>query len=131
MDYFKVLPTDERYRNLNFCQKSVLVYQIEKSKKQEYELYQSILDSLKMYINPTLYKKEIEARGGTSSSYQKVNSEFEQQSRSARLYGKPELSPEMKQALDSFRDLEKNPDAQKVDVGAIDLSDINDDEVLG
>jgi len=84
-----------------------------------------------MYINPEMYKKEMEMRGGTVDTWQKVNRDYEHQSRTARLYGKPELSPEMKQALDSFKDLEKDPNVKKVDLGPLDSSDINEEEVLG
>lgn len=132
MDYFKALPTEERYRNLNFYQKSVLAYQIEKSKKQEFDFYLSILDSLKMYINPEMYRKELSLRGNkVDSSWDKKNSEFEQHSRTARLYGKPELSPELKKAVEGFKDFSKEESAKAANVGPITVSDINEEEVLG
>jgi hypothetical protein len=84
-----------------------------------------------MYINPELYKKELEARGGSSDNWQKVNSEFEHQSRTAKLYGKPELSPELKQALESYRDMSNDQNVPKVGLGNVTSSDINEEEVLG
>jgi len=84
-----------------------------------------------MYINPGLYKEELALRDGTTNPWQKVNNEFAQHSRTAKLYGKPELSPEMQQALDSYKQTMESKDTTKVDIGAINVSDINEEEVLG
>ena len=89
-----------------------------------------------MYINPELYKKEREMRGDGTDSWQKTNSDFDHQSRTARLFGKPELAPEMAEALKNFKDFEKDPNVKKVDLSTLNQpgtteSDINEDEVLG
>lgn len=79
-------------------QKMVLANFIRDEKEHENELRLSVVDQIKVYINPEMYLKELEARGEKSPSG-KYNSEFDQHSISARLTGKPKLSPEMEKAV--------------------------------
>jgi hypothetical protein len=109
----------------------VLTSQIEKSKKREYDLLRAELDTLKLYINPALFQRELEMRGMSTSRYEKVNRDFAMQSKTNMLFGKPMLSPEMQEALDGFKTGQNEPERPAKDIGTIDLSDIPENEVLG
>jgi hypothetical protein len=109
----------------------VLTSQIEKSKKQEYDLLRAELDNLKLYINPEMFQKELEMRGMKIAKYEKTNKDFAMQSRTARLFGRPMLSNEMQKALDEFKQIQGNPNIKKTEIGPIDVSDIKEEEVLG
>lgn len=84
-----------------------------------------------MYINHDMYKEELRLRGKDVGTWEKKNSEFEQHSRTARQTGKPELSPELKKALENYKVINKNENIKQVNIGPINVSDINEEEVLG
>jgi hypothetical protein len=85
---------------------------------------QSLFDSVKMYINPIAFQKEMLARGDldwiddldeteinkikfNTGQGGKYNHEFEQHSRTARMTGKPVLSKDMQEAIESGHEMRK------------------------
>lgn len=109
----------------------MLTSQIEKSKKQEYDLLRAELDNLKLYINPVMFQKELEMRGVQASGYEKINRDFAMQSRTNKLFGKPMLSAEMQKALDGFKQINETQNLKITEIGPINISDINEEETLG
>jgi len=111
ISYFKVLPTDPRYRDLNLLQKLVLASAIDQDFTKKYEWDKSLFDSVKMYVNPEMFVKEMEFRGempkgegnkifNRVSKFEKVNSEFIQHSITARNTGKPKLGADLQEAIE-------------------------------
>lgn len=74
--YFKILPTDKRFRSLNTFQKLMLVSQINKDLKTKIDLGMNVADKMFLFMNPELWVKEKERTGKLKSKYIKTNADF-------------------------------------------------------
>jgi len=96
--YFKILPTDDRYRNLNLAQKLVILSAIG-------DYYGGIGD----LINVGFKRIDSYFGGGTESNdeYVHENAFFEQQSYIGKQTGKMQSPPALREAIEEFYESEK------------------------
>jgi hypothetical protein len=94
---------------LNLLQKIVLLSCVEKDKEEALKIQRALLDSLKLYINPAIFKQEMTARemaegpvGGSHKGWDKVNQDFDNQSKTNALLGHPELCKPLAEAVANF-----------------------------
>jgi len=78
------------------------------------ELINNLLDVLKMYINPQIFKEELVQRGEYIDEYAKVNSEFEQQSKIGHATGYMQSSERVTAYLEKFYSTDSVDDAGTV-----------------
>jgi len=75
---------------------------IEEDFKDKFDLAKIFLDSMKMYINPELYKDEYAYRTTGKLAGQSVNMDHKRQRETGRLYGKQRSSPIVQRAIDKL-----------------------------
>lgn len=66
------------------------------------DLIKGVLDSLKLYINPSIFKEELASRGDYVDEYNKINSEFENQSKIGHATGYTQSSEQVRNYLEKF-----------------------------
>jgi hypothetical protein len=116
LTFFRVLPTDPRYLNLNLFQKFVLLSQIGKHKEYKFNLTNGMLNQLKMYINPILFKQECDSINDTIKPYERVNKDFAKQATSGRMTGHVKLSSDMEAGINAYNEARKDPNRQFLSV---------------
>lgn len=129
IEHFKVLPTDERFRSLNFFQKLMLSSIIGKKFEEYATIIDQVVKRVTFYINPDVYKMEQDHIDGKAAPNERVNQEFMQHSLSAMATGKPEVSPLMQAALNKLGELKRQK--PKLHTLRIPTDEGNPDEVLG
>jgi hypothetical protein len=88
-----------------------------------------MLDALKFYINPEMYKTEKEYEAGTHESQIRENRDFAQHYRSAIAGGGIKLSPEMRKVLDDMKEKKRKEKEQKnLRIQSIDGVDPSEDD---
>jgi len=80
----------------------VLLSVIDANLEEKAEVIKTVLDSLKMYINPAIFKEELISRGELVDDYARVNSEFEEQSRIGHATGYLQSSERVQDYLRKF-----------------------------
>jgi hypothetical protein len=127
LTYFKILPTDPRYQNLNLIQKIILLSAIDKDLFDKFEIAKGFIDHIKFYINPEIYKAE---KGWESpeESGQQQNTLFEEHSRMGRKYGVIHSPKRMKDAISEFYGSQKKETKKKEEI--IFIND-NEEDTLG
>lgn len=80
----------------------MLLNMIGEDKKEKFTLMEKVFQKLTFYINPEMYMNEEQIKKTGHLPGQSINMEFKRHSESARKYGKPDLSPMMRQALDNI-----------------------------
>jgi hypothetical protein len=84
MRYFKVLPTENRFKNLTIYQKLILSSSIKEEQEDYAGLIDRSLDVLTLYINPKLFSDTHKDK----DDYSRKNSQFDIQSRVGKETGK-------------------------------------------
>ena len=108
---------------------------MDKEYKSKFKIDKSMLDALKFYINPEMYKaeREHEANGGKSAMVRE-NREFAQHYRSMMAGEGVKVSPAMQKALDAIKERRRKEKEQKnirvQDISGAEPVD-DDDEALG
>lgn len=102
MVHFKVLPTEERYQKLNKVQKILLSYAVGKRNEDLIKVSLNLLDQVKFYVNPEIYKAEQDAKEGKTEEYTKRNIEFEYQSQMGTETGKLKSRKYVRDAIEQF-----------------------------
>lgn len=74
------------------------------------EIAKGIMDQLKLYINPEIYKLEHDE---DAQSYEKINSEFKRHSYIGKETGKMQSKKPMLEAIQEFEEWKKNPTGTK------------------
>lgn len=86
--YFKILPTDKNYQNLNLLQKIVLLSAIDKDLFEKLDIAKSFVNQIKAYVNPELYMKLEQEKEHKEEDFIRKNSDFERVSQVGMATGK-------------------------------------------
>ena len=75
--HFKVLPTEDRWKNLSFLQKIILYKEITKDKEETSKIINDILESLQPWLDKDLWTNIKEAKTDVkiNENWDKVSSE--------------------------------------------------------
>lgn len=86
----------------------MILLAINRHNESRYNELDSYMDTLKVFINPELYKLEHDAKVGKKDEYVRVNSEFAQQSFAGRATGKMHVSTELRKAIDGIKNMKSS-----------------------
>lgn len=100
--YYKVLPTDPSFQDLNIFQKLVLLYAIGDDEKSKIDLISAVLNRLSMQINPYVADVPGVATEPPLAPDEHYNAEYERQVKSASETGFPDLSPLLRHGIDAI-----------------------------
>lgn len=114
--YFRMLPTDPRFRSLNIYQKAMLASGIASNFGVRLELGKGFFDKALLYMNPELWLKEKERSGELPpDKYTKVNFEFKEIQAKGRATGEMPEDTMIMRAMHMFaKKARKNSEKKRV-----------------